>query len=325
MIGAQCEAGVGVSATFDHIDLSNGAAELFLSAGLVPPPGGLLETAIIDAILDGECPNVTSTRSMPAQVAVALSPEGFLTSSMTGFVGADEKSKRRRSEAINHLRRAGSEYSQIARQRAFKVGQKGSTFPWAETAAALHGHVGHRWLASEIAIIGAASPFPLGYTKKTDSTPFGATSHPSELLAQARSNGQDLKWWRTQLDALDDDLSRTEWALALWCVASGAVIAELWSEFETLLSQLPTARRDTVLRAAEMIARYGWLIKRPVAVATDDPVLIALNNCRTSASSVGEQEVEASAPWDSSTPAFSLLSVAREEKWMKVDARPTYR
>lgn len=324
-LGAQCEAGAGVITTFDHIDLSKGAAELLLSTGLVPSPGSSLETAIIDAILDGECPSVTSTRSMPAQVAVALSPGEFLTSSKTGFVGSDEKAKRRRTEAIKHLRRAGSAYNQIAMQRAFKVGQKGSTFPWAETAAALHEHVGRRWLVSEIAIIGAASPFPLGYTKKPGSTPFGATSHPSELLAQVRSNSQDAQWWRTQVDALDDDLSRAEWVLALWCVASGPVVAELWPAFEALFRDLPTARRTTVLRAAEQIARFGWLSKRPVAVASEEPRLIALNDLRARPSTTGEQNGEASSPRDSSTPAPSLLSVSREGKWLKVDAKPSYR
>jgi hypothetical protein len=104
-IGAEWEAGVGVAATVEHIDLSEGAAELFLSAGLVPAPGSSLEAALLDAALNGECPRVTSTRSMPAQVAVALSPGEFLTSSKTGFVASDEKTKRRRNEAINLLRR----------------------------------------------------------------------------------------------------------------------------------------------------------------------------------------------------------------------------
>lgn len=324
-IGAECEAGAGIATTFDDLDLSNGAAELLLSAGLVPQPGSSLEAAIVDAILDGECPCVTSTRSMPAQVAVALSPGAFLTRSETGFVGADEKAKRRRSDAINQLRRAGSEYNQIAKQRAFKSGQKGSTFPWADTAAALHSYVGRRWLVSEIAIIGAASPFRLGYRRNPDSAPFGAKGHPSTLLDQTRSNNENPQWWRMQLDNLDDDLSRAEWALALWCVASGSVITELWSAFEALLDQLPVARRTTVLLAAEQVARYGWLSSRPIVVDTDDPRLIAMTNLRTSASPIGEQDCGASAQRDNSIPAPSLLSVAREGKWLKVDVRPTYR
>jgi hypothetical protein len=322
-IGAECEAGAGVTASFEQIDLSEGAAELFLSAGLVPPPGSALEAALLDAVLDGECPCVTSTRSMPAQVAVALAPGDFLTSSKTGFVASDEKMKRRRSEAIKQLRRTASPYVQIAQRRAFKAGQKGSTFPWAETAAALHAHTGRRWLASEIAIIGAASPFPAAYTKKHGTTPFGNMSHPSELLAQARSNSRDAEWWRRQLDALDDDLARAEWALALWSTASGPVVSELLSSLESVLDQLPAPRRGTVLRAAEQIARYGWLNGRPVTAATDDPELIALNQLRTSAPATRDGAMHAAR--DSSALLPSLLSVAREGKWLKVDAKPAYR
>lgn len=324
-IGAQCEAGAGVTASFEHVDLSGGAAELFLSSGLVPPSGSSLEEALLDAVLDGECPCVTSTRSMPAQVAVALSPGDFLTSSKTGFVSGDEKTKRRRNEAINQLRRSGSAYIQIAKQRAFRTGQKGSTFPWAETAAALHAHVGRRWLVSEIAIIGASSPFLPASTKSPGSAPFGNTSHPSELLAQARANTRNSQWWREQLDALDNDLARAEWTLALWCVASGPVVTELWPSLESVLSQLPAPRRSTVLRAAEQIARYGWLKDRLVTAATDDPELAALNQLRASAPSTTDRAGETPASRDSSDSVPSLLSVARGGKWLKVDARPTYR
>src|SRR3546814_20581873 len=87
---------------------------------------------------------------MPAQVAVVLSPGDFLTSSTTGFVDSDERTKRRRSEGLNKLRRAGSPYTQNAKQRVFKTGQTGSTFPWAENAAALNQHTGRCWLVSEI-------------------------------------------------------------------------------------------------------------------------------------------------------------------------------
>lgn len=323
-IGALCEAGAGTTPPFEHIDLSDGAAELFLSTGLVPPPGSSLEAALLDAVLDGECPTVTSTRSMPAQVAVALSPGDFLTSSKTGFVGSDEKSKRRRSEAINQLRRAGSPYAQIAKQRAFKVGQKGSTFPWAETAAALHTQVGRRWLVSEIAIIGAASPFPPAYTKNPGATPFGSTSHPSELLAKARANSRNAQWWRAQFDTFGDDLARAEWALALWCAASGPVVTELLPALESTLCQLSGPRRNTVLRAAEQIARYGWLTKRPVTAATDYTELAALNDLRTSGPTTEQDGTMHASPVTSATVP-SLLSVARKGKWLKVDSKPAYR
>ncbi|GAA2012894.1 NACHT domain-containing protein [Microbacterium ulmi] len=323
-IGAECEAGSGVTASFDQIDLSDGGAQLFLSAGLVPSSGTPLETALIDAVLDGECPQVTSTRSLPAQIAVALSPGDFFTTSKTGFVAGDERTKRRRSEAINQLRKVKSPYEGIAKQRAVKVGQKGSTFPWAETAAALHAYVGRCWLASEIAIIGAASPFTTAYTKRPDATAFGNASHPSVLLAQSRGNSRDADWWRQQLDALDDDLARAEWALALWSVASGAVVTALLPSLESALEQLPGARRRTAFRAAEQIARYGWLSSRAVTGNVRDPELAALIELRTSAPQV-DDAVSTELSSREHPAQASLLSVARAEKWLKVDAQAAYR
>lgn len=324
-IGAECEAGAGVTASFEYIDLSDGAAELLLSTGLVPQPGTSLEAALLAAVLDGECPCVTSTRSMPAQVAVALSPGDFLTSSETGFVARDEKTKRRRTEAISQLRKAGSPYMQIAKQRAFKTGQKGSTFPWTDTAAAAHAHVGRRWLPSEIAIIGAASPFRLAYTKTAGATAFGSAGHPAELLAQTRGNNGNVNWWREQLAAIDDDLARAEWALALWTTASGAVVSELLPALATVLGQLPGSRRRTVLRAAEQIVRFGWLKNRPVTGDTTDTDLAALNQLRVPAAPADVRHQVPSGPSDRATRQPSLLSVARAERWLKVDAKSTYR
>ncbi|WP_205621900.1 MULTISPECIES: NACHT domain-containing protein [Arsenicicoccus] len=236
-LGGDCEAGAGKPAAFEKVELSPGTAELILSTGLVPKPGGELESALLDAVLDGECPDVTSTRSFPAQVAVALSPRGFLASSASAFGDGDEQSARRRSEALKQLGRAGSEYSEIAKKRAFKAGHKGSTFPWSESAAALYSHARRCWLASEIAIIGAASPFREGYTRRPGSTPFGTAADPSELLAQSRANQSNARWWKEQREAVDDELGMAEWALAVWCVASSEVVTEL---LPTLKAALPT-------------------------------------------------------------------------------------
>jgi hypothetical protein len=72
-------------------------------------------------------------------------------------------------------------------------------FPWANTAVAVHEHAGRCWIASEIAIIGAASPFGLAYRKYSEATAFGTTSHPSELLAQTAVHSRNAEWWREQL------------------------------------------------------------------------------------------------------------------------------
>lgn len=325
-IGAECEAAPGMTAEFEHLDLSDGAAELFLNTGLVPPAGSCLETALLDAVLNGECAQVTSIQSMPAQVAVVLSPGDFITSSPTRF-DSDEGTQRRRNDAINRLRRAGSEYAPIARERVLnKPGYKGSTFPWVNTAAALHQHTGGCWLASEITIIGAASPFRSAYTNRPTAMPSGSTSQPSELFEQARAHINDADWWQQQLGAReDDDLARAEWALALWGVASGSVVSELLASLNTVLNELPAPRRRTVLRAANQLARSGWLSSRPVESKTADPELAELIRLRASSSSRSPLQAEVPARHDQAVPPPSLLSVARSARWLKVDSQPVYR
>lgn len=321
-IGACGEAGSGITASFENMDLSGGAAELFLNTGLAPEPGSSFEAELLAAVLDGECPCVTSTLSMPAQVAVALSPGEFLTTSDAGFISGDDRARRRRSEAINQLRKARSPWEQIAKKRAFKAGHKGSTFPWTNTAAAVHEHTGGCWISSEIAIIGAASPYRSGYTKSLEGNTFGSGGHPSVLHAQIRANNGNVSWWLEQLKTVDDELARAEWALSLWCVASGPVISEVLPELTEVLGQLPDSRRRTVLRAAERIARFGWLKQRPVTADTIDTELAALNKLRASASPPAKEEKSGRGDH---TALPSLLSVARAKRWLKVDAAATYR
>jgi len=99
------------------------------------------------------CPNVSSVRSLPAQIAVAFAPEDHLTKSETGFPESSAEQRRRRQEALKHLRHERPALAAAAEKRKFGRGQKGSTFPWANTAAAMFDVVGTTWLSSQIAIM----------------------------------------------------------------------------------------------------------------------------------------------------------------------------
>lgn len=321
LLGARCEAGAGREADLDEMDLSNGSAEAFLSAGLIPPPDSPLEQALLAAVLDGQCANVTSVRSMPAQVAAALAPHIFLAESETAFATSGDGDRLRRS-AILQLGKAKNPYAAIAKKRVFRAGHTGSTFPWEVTAAALYQHAGRCWLASEIAIIGAASPMREGYSRRPQATTFGPDGHPSELLAQTRAHADDTSWWRAQLDITGDDLGRAEWSFALWTIASSGVLAELLPLLDDVLGQLTAQRQQTVLRAAATITDSGWLQKRPVTSLHADGLLTALierRNGRTRRTSNATTTTESV---QSRTP---LLDVARSEGWFKVDTQPAYR
>ena len=202
-MAARCEGAAGLVLDLDGVNLSRPlVAQLVLDTGLVPPAGSKFETDLIQAALDGLCTNVSSIRSLPAQIAVAFGPEGFFTTSSTGFVEGDDGARRRRQEAITYLRKSGSPLATIAALRRFNIGEKGSAFPWANTATALFEQVGHCWLASQIAIIGAASPHRLGFTRRPGTTPFGPNGHPATLLSETRHNAANDEWWRDQLERI---------------------------------------------------------------------------------------------------------------------------
>ena len=82
--------------------LSGSGAEGALNTGVVPPTRSKLEQDLLQAVLDGQCPDTASIRSFPARVAVALSPHAFHTTSETGFNGQHEAESR-----IDHDRFSG--------------------------------------------------------------------------------------------------------------------------------------------------------------------------------------------------------------------------
>lgn len=338
-IAAACEAAAGVAIDLDAANLepdpeapiqSASPAQLVLDTGLVPTSGGQFEARLLQAVLDGECREVTSIRSMPSQVAVALRPMAFVSRTENGFYDVNEGYVRRRPEAIARLHKTAPEFAKVASQRRFKHGQKGSTFPWSDAASALFDVAGRCWLASEIAIIGAASPHRDGFSRKPAAAAFGPDSHPAELLAQTRGHLKDVSWWREQLAVVTegdghDDLFRAEWALALWAIPSGRVVAELLSEWEGVLAELTERRRRVVVRAAMDLTWLGRLKGGPVEGTVGDARLKHLLEARQPKAPRVEREAARRAPTTPAPGLPPLAQVARDGAWFKVDAASTYR
>lgn len=337
-VAAACEAAAGVALDLDAMSLEPDAdapihsaspAQLVLNTGLVPTSGGEFEARLLRAVLDGECPEVTSIRSMPAQVAVALRPMAFVSRTESGFYDVNEGYARRRPEAIARLRKSAPGFAKVASQRRFKQGQKGSTFPWSDASSALFDVAGRCWLASEIAIIGAASHQRDGFSRKPGAAAFGPDSHPTELLAQTREHLKDAGWWREQLEVVTagdapDDLFRAEWALALWAISSGHVVSKLLSEWEEVMAGIAGRRRRVVVRAARDLTWLGRLKGGSVEGALSDDRLRHLLEARQPAAPTMKREVDRRAP----TPARGLpplAKIARDGGWFKVDAVATYR
>lgn len=339
-IGAACEAAAGLTLDLPDIDLTAGGAELLLNTGFIPPADSALEKTLLQAVLDGECPCVTSIRSQPAQIATAFSPAAFRTTSNVGFAGHEETVNRRRTDAIAALRRSGSPFANAAAARRFKSGERGTTYPWANAATLLFNEAGRCWLASEIAIIGGAAPHRAGHTTTSGPTAFGTNSHPATMLAQGRANANSSEWWQQQLTHTTDELSKAEWTLALWAMASGAVVSGLFAEWQAALDALPPRRRSVVRSAALRLGAWGFLTPRSVqATPTSEDareLLDARHGTRPVGAPVPEDlqpprgSVSGSRPGRghpapaSTSRSNALIAVAKQDKWFLVDKTPTY-
>jgi len=160
---------------------------------------------------------------------------------------------------MQHLRKSAAEYATIASLRRFRRGEKGSTVPWANTTTALLNQTGRCWLVSEIAVIGAAEPFGLGATTAPGTAARGSASHPVTLITETRAKAGDVVWWLERLGDCYDDLSRAEWALALWAMSSAGVIDALAADLDAAVDQLTGDQERAFLTAARRLSESGWI------------------------------------------------------------------
>jgi hypothetical protein len=222
--------------------------------------------------------------------------------------------------------------AEAARHRRFKAGEKGSTFPWANTATALHQAVGRCWLVSQTAIIGASSRLRLGLTRQPDKSAFGPEGHPAALIELTRANRDSAPWWREQLATLNElpddvrELALAEWCLATWCVASASVVTELFGTWQPLFLCLPESRRRILAVVGDHIGRLGWLDELPSSIKSDSPVVGELIESRRDMTPVLATGVARSGEGDATRESQRpLLEIAREQKWFRVDRAGQYR
>ena len=112
-----------------------------------------------------------------------------------------------------------------------------------------------------------------GYTRAPGTEALGSAGHPATLIEQTRANRASAKWWREQLSACEDELGRAEWALALWAVAEGNVIAELSNELARVIEQTSASLQRALKIAAKRLAESGFLDHRIVTAEGASGVL----------------------------------------------------
>ena len=302
-------------------------AQLILNSGISPEPNSELERDLMKAIFDGQCSQTTSDCSFPGRVAIALSPEWFYAETP---VDTDEiatlLASERRDRAIRLLRQSKSPFAEIASCRSYLKGEKGTTYPWYRTSTALIETVGRCWLASEIAVIGAASPLRNGFSLAPGTSAFGQNGSPATLISETRKNRSDGEWWDIGLASCKDDLSKAEWALALWGVAEGEVIESHMSVLEDILSNLPNKYQRAFMIAAERLGEHGYLSGRSLSMKLEDSILSDVAFIRNGIDSKKTELIRPRPTTEADTEKLrSLLSVAREQKWFKVDQKAVYR
>lgn len=350
-----------------------GVTRWFLNTGAVPVPGSSFATAVLESVLDGGCPDLPEPRSLPAMVAVAFEASNMIAVSENSFDSGGAASLNSpaelRQKALKGLRQhqdpLGGDLAAAARARRFAAGETDSTFPWSRTATALYDIAGSCWMASQVAIIGAASPFQNGVNKQPGVPGFGPGSHPAALLDQTRENAGTTAWWSEQAEHLtaldpgaghDADRYLSEWAAAMWCVAKPAVVQELFELWSAVFTGLSAFRAAAVTHCLEICAANRWLAPLDVSITSSNLQISTLlttrqHNAGAAAAKLQQptrQLAKPAAPTSKSLaptsrrepvgdrtasptgigenePHEPLLVVARHRKWFKVDRGGQYR
>lgn len=151
---------------------------------------------------------------------------------------------------------------------------------------------------------------------------FGSTHHPATLLREIRIHADDVAWWQGQIDEATDDLTRAEWALALWAVATTKVLDELVPTWELTVNTLPPNRRWALDESVTLLNYSGMLRPRPINATSSTSATERFFAAREAG-----RRLRGGAAFPSSDPPPPLAITAREANWLLVDqtAQERYR
>lgn len=281
--GAAASAGHRLTATeLDRLSTAPESLRAILNSGATPAVGSTLEHTLVRAVLNGLCsdcdPNTAG--GYPGDLLRVVAPAVLLTKANEGrafairtghhdFGVADSK----RSSALDRLKKRDPRFGKVQTALRFNRGEKGSTFPWANTAQELASIFGPCWLAAEIAVIGAAATTTglrtAATTQRTASHPLGDDAHYGQLLQDLRAHRSDPAWWTTSFQQYEDALSRATWALAILSVADGSILRAHTSSLEAVIGELSDEARFALLASSSRIGASGTA-RRISAIATND-------------------------------------------------------
>lgn len=251
-----------------RLDLSPAALPSILNAGVIPKPGSELEKTLLRATLNGQLSDANPELSSgyPGDLLRLVAPAVLFGKANLGApyairTGHESRTvtDSRRTSAIGRLRKRNERFTDVQSALRFNRGEKGSTFPWANTAKALSAIFGPCWLAADIAVAGAAIDRSLrtGGSQKSGAEAFGPTADYGALLLQLRSNSNNTDWWARNHSQHGDALSRGIWVLGLLCVADESVVRAFSSQADSALTELSDEARRAILASSSRIGASG--------------------------------------------------------------------
>jgi hypothetical protein len=235
------------------------------AAGVVPQTGSAMEQTMVTAALAGHCADVVSPQTgLVADLINALAPREFLHLAKAKDLSVFElKSAHcggllptlKRQDAFGRLKKIDPRFIQI--QRAMNTARRSpnTVAPWSSAAEHLRAIYGPSWLATDIAVIGAAidpkTRRDLGPMNPSRST-FGPHIDYGRLVNDIRQNRGHIRWWRDQRETLVP-ADRAAWAYALVAVATPAAVETLLTDLANDLDALNTDHLAVVVASSSRL------------------------------------------------------------------------
>jgi hypothetical protein len=223
-----------------------------IAAGLTPPPGTAMEQRMVTTVLAGHCSDVVSPQTgLVADLVNALAPRQFLHLAKAEHLKVFElrsahcdvlMPKLKRQDAFRRLKKIHSRFDKLQQAIGTARRSPNTVAPWSFAAEHLRAVYGPSWLATDIAVIGAAidpqARRDLGPMNPNRST-FGPRIDYGRLVNDIRQNRGRTQWWLNQRNALAA-ADRATWAYALVAVATPEVVAACLGELTSDLDALGT-------------------------------------------------------------------------------------
>lgn len=241
------------------------AVRTAVAVGLAPQPGSAIEQRMVATVLAGHCSDVVSPQTgLVADLVNVLAPRQFLHLAKAENLGVFELRSAhcgelmpmlKRQDAFRRLKKIDRRFDKL--QQAMNTARRSpnTVAPWSDAAEHLRAVYGPSWLATDIAVIGAAidpkTRRDLGPMNPNRST-FGPDIDYGRLVNDIRLNRSHAQWWRDQRDALAA-ADRATWAYALVAVATPAVVAACLSGLANDLDALDTDHLTALMASSSRL------------------------------------------------------------------------